>query len=259
MPLIPLGRWQSDAPPGSKSTKTASSNDHTTTTTGTYLFNRHNHVHALHHPAKHSVLAIQPCKAAAAGTPKGPSISAGCTQHIEGSQAMCRHMVSAQCQFSSPVTHTKVRLQNQRWESQQSSGGLHGVGTVVMKNWLPFVPGPALAMDTVKGRSWRKFLQAAAAGRQAAVAGAYACIRHTKCRSLRKCESRVKFVCTFSIAYPSIIEFNLIGPPISPSPPPPPPTHLVISSSNSPPQIDSPPVPFPAAQKEPGKKRTHKE
>ena len=46
------------------------------------------------------------------------------------------------------------------------SGGLisQGVGTVVMKNWLPFVPGPALAMDRVKGRSCRRFLQAAGAG-----------------------------------------------------------------------------------------------
>ena len=30
-----------------------------------------------------------------------------------------------------------------------------GVGTVVMKNWEPFVLGPLLAMDSVKGRSWR--------------------------------------------------------------------------------------------------------
>lgn len=29
----------------------------------------------------------------------------------------------------------------------------HGVGTVVMKNCDPLVPGPALAMDTVKGLS----------------------------------------------------------------------------------------------------------
>jgi hypothetical protein len=27
------------------------------------------------------------------------------------------------------------------------------VGTVVMKNWLPFVPGPALAMERRKGVS----------------------------------------------------------------------------------------------------------
>jgi len=32
----------------------------------------------------------------------------------------------------------------------------HGVGTVVMKNWEPFVPGPALAIETVNGRSCRK-------------------------------------------------------------------------------------------------------
>ena len=43
--------------------------------------------------------------------------------------------------------------------------GSQGVGTVVMKNWLPFVPGPALAMDSVKGRSCRRFLQPAGAGR----------------------------------------------------------------------------------------------
>ena len=32
------------------------------------------------------------------------------------------------------------------------------VGTTVMKNWAPFVFGPALAMLSVYGRSWRKFL-----------------------------------------------------------------------------------------------------
>ena len=31
----------------------------------------------------------------------------------------------------------------------------HGVGTVVMNHWLPFVPGPALAMARRKGRSKR--------------------------------------------------------------------------------------------------------
>ncbi len=31
-----------------------------------------------------------------------------------------------------------------------------GVGTVVMKNWLPLVAGPALAILRVKGRSGRK-------------------------------------------------------------------------------------------------------
>ena len=31
-----------------------------------------------------------------------------------------------------------------------------GVATVVIKNWDPFVLGPALAIDTVKGRSCRK-------------------------------------------------------------------------------------------------------
>lgn len=35
----------------------------------------------------------------------------------------------------------------------------HGVGTVVMKNWLPFVLGPLLAMDSVKGRSCRRALE----------------------------------------------------------------------------------------------------
>ena len=31
-----------------------------------------------------------------------------------------------------------------------------GVGTVVMKNWDPLVPGPELAMESVKGRSCRR-------------------------------------------------------------------------------------------------------
>ena len=33
-----------------------------------------------------------------------------------------------------------------------------GVATWVMKNWLPFVPGPALAMESTPGPSWRSVL-----------------------------------------------------------------------------------------------------
>ena len=33
-----------------------------------------------------------------------------------------------------------------------------GAAAVVIKNCEPLVLGPALAMDTVKGRSWRSFL-----------------------------------------------------------------------------------------------------
>jgi hypothetical protein len=52
-------------------------------------------------------------------------------------------IASTTCWSSGPFTSPKIV-----WLPSS-----HGVGTCVMKNWLPFVPGPALAMDRRPGAS----------------------------------------------------------------------------------------------------------
>jgi hypothetical protein len=85
------------------------------------LLNALDNIHSLLDPPKYSVLVVEPRR-----------LQGSCTWAGVGSDA----------------TRTGIGLDH------KAAVGLR-TGAVVMKNWDPLVPGPALAMDSVNGLSWR--------------------------------------------------------------------------------------------------------
>lgn len=103
-------------------------------------------------------------KQAEAGVKQGPTIALNLLHHVHALHHAAKHHMPAvpaeaeQAGSCEPGGHSKVAAHvMQAGQAQRSAArlGCHtysqGVATVVMKNWLPFVLGPALAIDRTPG------------------------------------------------------------------------------------------------------------
>ena len=138
---------------------------------GPHLLYRHHHVHALDHPPKHGVLAVQP--GGGHGCDEELRQQRGGRegrQHEAGGQAGRREARAGRqrqrCARGGGSAGAAGARQGGAMMARALAGGQGAAGGRpavrsggVGPTWLPFVLGPALAMDSVKGRSWRRFLR----------------------------------------------------------------------------------------------------
>ena len=206
-------------------------------------------------PGSHSSSSRAQCSVREWWHHTGAAAGAGATS---AAQRPCRPPGGSAGAHASPLL---LRVQLAALPARHSQG----VGTVVMKNCDPFVPGPALAMERVKGRSCRRFLGGGGGGGGTkggacqfdGVEGRREGWEDERRGSQRQHElvrQGGKGAGDGSSSSLAAAPHTHPPPPLPPRPshhhplthPPHPPTHLRISSGNSPPQIDSPPVPLPA-------------